>query len=199
MMEGGTKATWFDGFPQLRVILANELDALVGNGWKLLKTVVADEVVTLQKQYPYKQDGNSYPTTFGFSDQAVVRTVRFVVGLPEEIVENMAKAEISQLNMLLSAEREKARGLEKQVVDLKTAVAHAVESRAAVIQERDEYKNSTVVQKTRIQQVEQELDQLKVGMNQLITKMGAETLKEALDRDQVQQAFDKVAQEATKK
>ena len=169
------------------------LKRLTQSGWIILGVAPCDVRAVFNKTHPYVSDGSSYVQTHGYTEEGVERSLVTIVGLPKVTAIASWRAEIDSLVDSISktkdalvtsttklAEREAS--LAKAAMDLK-AKEEGLQSAATRI--------ATVMSENNT--LKAELTKLRLGMSQLVSKVGGATLAELEEQDAIEAEIKKAA------
>lgn len=109
----------FEGIVEVSVVDAEQVQSLSQIGWKLLKVVSSQSKEGLCKQFPYMPQGNYSPSTYPYTEDAVIQRSKFVMGRPENIRSGL-QDERDEATRLLYVEREAHEKAKKNLGELGT-------------------------------------------------------------------------------
>lgn len=158
-------------FEEVQVVSPHEVQNLTQNGWRLIEIVRVETIEHLNKNLAFQTSPGSYPSTFAYTEDEKIATMKFVMGRPKEIVDNELRSSIQTLTSQLSDSANRVRALEDS---LRMAQSELAKTRAELEQEKVNYlkrTNECNEWASKRNALQKEYDDLKKGVLETIVKL----------------------------
>lgn len=83
-------------YARVQVVQANEVSGMSMAGWVMVKAVPMDQLMHVNKTYPYVSSPGAYPSNHSYAEDVVLRTTAFLMGCPRTLVDAQYRAEIDR-------------------------------------------------------------------------------------------------------
>lgn len=160
-----------DQFDEVQVVLPHEVQNLTQQGWRLIEIVRVETIEHLAKNLAFQTNPGSYPSTFSYTEDEKIATMKFVMGRPKEIVDNELRTAVQNLTIQLSDSDNRVREHEDSLRKVQSELA---KTRAELEQEKVNYlkrTNECNEWASKRNALQKEYDDLKKGVLETIVKL----------------------------
>lgn len=187
------------GYSEVRQILlgnSQEIKVLTQKGWHLLGVMRCDGKTTLNKNFPYTTQGNSYPSSHAYTEEAAEAVLVTVLGLPTEAAHTDWSEQIYTLEEALHTVQQLLAAAKARLLPAETEAAKYKEAFATLDARFQEQAAGLASQLVKNQVLSSELTKLKAGMSHLVSKVGGASLTELQEQDKIEEEIKKAAANA---
>lgn len=163
-------------------------------GWVLLGIERCRTQVTVQKAFAFMPSGGTYPQTYQYSDNDFEDILVAVAGLPAEVATRNWDLETSSLASAVTTTRGELAASKKSAEKL---AAELTSAKLNVSQLEGKLTDAAMLfakAATDNKNLREELEKLRIGMSQMVSKVGGATLAELQIQDQIEEEIKKAVE-----
>lgn len=183
----------YSKYAELQLVDFQAVSHLVKSGWVILDTVDVSVSVSLNRNEVVMPNGNNYPQSHAYIDQAVGVTRQAVLGKPIALVENKWRIEHDNLTIGLELAIKERGEANKRVEHVQLVAQLTSKELTVALAEKTVLTESLNAANSYLLARTTELRDIKVGMAQMVSKVGGATLAELSMQDQVEEEIKKAA------